>query len=809
MSGTDDRTPAGFRGVSRALFPGTVVFDRYRLVRPLGRGGFSIVWLAHDLQLEMDIALKFLSDDIVANPEALFDLKRETKMCLSLTHANIVRIHGFFESPDLAAIAMEYVDGGTMSSLKIRQPSRCFEPEVLSPYLPPVASALTYAHERVRVVHRDLKPGNLMVDRRGDIRIADFGISRSISDTQTRLSRQASSSGTPAYMGPQQMMGQPASVLDDVYSLGATLFDLVAGKPPFYTGAVSEQVLNVPPPTLAARRRELGLEGAPIPPAWEETVAACLAKKPQDRPSSINAVLMGLGLVPADPDLASAPPADATRLVSTPRPRTPSADVPPAEEDATQTGSGPSASGRVDAAGATAPTDVPGSADPTDDPASADPGVVTGEEDAAPTGSRPAPPAASRPDEAPAASSSTAPPPAASTRPRSTGVGVSGTRGGRPRWLIPVVLIVVVVGALATAVALRGGGDAPTARDDGTDPGSVASGVTGGGEAPSGSELASTETDGNAGVDGSGLTPEDTAELDRLLRAGAWWDARNRLQALAGEARDPDQVAQWERRVDEARESDLTDRRRAIESAIAAGNLDDAMADIADAERIVQPGDLPLATWRSRVDSTRTADAARRRLEDGIPGLLAAREWESAERDIDRYVGSGGDVARAETWRRAIRTGREADRRAEEAAAKAERERDSLLAHEAAPPGPPPPDAQVVDEPSPTERIEALLSAYERAKETLDVESFVALWRAPPASLADQLRRAYREYRSQRVELNVKSIAVAADGQSARVRFHEVDDISLAAGSVDPVSRDLEMHVVLTPEGDWKISSIE
>ncbi|MCA9729857.1 MAG: protein kinase, partial [Candidatus Eisenbacteria bacterium] len=277
------------------LATGQRFLGRYSLKKVLGRGGFGVVWLAHDDELEMDVAIKFLSDLIVNNPEAIDDLKRETRYSLRLTHPNIMRIYGFLQGPDLAGVSMEYVDGGTLSALKIERPNRCFDADVLAPLVAKLCDALFYAHTRVKVAHRDLKPGNLMVDSSGDLKVADFGISRSISDTQTALT-QAGTSGTPAYMSPQQMMGERSQVTDDIYSLGATLYDLLAGKPPFYQGNVVEQVRSARPISIAQRRADLGIEAPPVPAGWETVIASCLEKRAEDRPQSAAEVAARLDL---------------------------------------------------------------------------------------------------------------------------------------------------------------------------------------------------------------------------------------------------------------------------------------------------------------------------------------------------------------------------------------------------------------------------------------------------------------------------------------------------------------------------------
>ena len=130
------------------------------------------------------------------------------------------------------------------------------------------------------MVHRDLKPANLLVTREGRLKVTDFGIARSLSDTHTRLTgRAGDTSGTLLYMSPQQLMGAHPTVADDIYALGVTLYELLTGKPPFHSGDVTLQIREVTPQPVNARLSALG--GAAVPPEWEETIKACLAKEPK------------------------------------------------------------------------------------------------------------------------------------------------------------------------------------------------------------------------------------------------------------------------------------------------------------------------------------------------------------------------------------------------------------------------------------------------------------------------------------------------------------------------------------------------
>jgi serine/threonine protein kinase len=268
--------------------PAQKIFRRYTLHKILGRGGMGVVWLAMDDQLETLVALKVLPDALCHDRASLEALKRETKLGLRLAHPHIVRIYDFQQDDHAAAISMEYVDGVTLSDVRSEKPEQVFSPSELQSYVPALCDALNYAHTRRKIVHRDLKPRNLMLNSEGELKIADFGISRSISESMMTVTGKLGSTGSPPYISPQQWDGDQPSPLDDIYSVGATLYELLTGKPPLLGVVDWQQVhFNVPPP-MWKRRNDLGITGAAaIPPEWEETIAACLAKDPKDRPQTI------------------------------------------------------------------------------------------------------------------------------------------------------------------------------------------------------------------------------------------------------------------------------------------------------------------------------------------------------------------------------------------------------------------------------------------------------------------------------------------------------------------------------------------
>lgn len=293
----------GAAPTSRGLVSGERVFGRFTLGRILGRGGMGVVWLARDETLEGDVALKFLPDAVRWDPAALAALRRETRRSRELTHPHIVRVHDIHEDAGAAAIAMEYLAGGSLHHARADRTPPVFTCAEIAAWLPGVCAALDHAHAQ-GVVHRDLKPANLLVAPDGAVKISDFGIAQLLFETSLRISQWAPS-GTLAYMSPQQHFGDPAAASDDLYALGATLYELLTGKPPFYTGNVAAQIERRPPDRIAERRRQLRVEGEPVAEHWEETIAACLAKRAEERPAKAGEIAARLAAPATKPARSS------------------------------------------------------------------------------------------------------------------------------------------------------------------------------------------------------------------------------------------------------------------------------------------------------------------------------------------------------------------------------------------------------------------------------------------------------------------------------------------------------------------------
>jgi serine/threonine protein kinase len=253
----------------------TIANNRYSIVRALGDGGMAKVYLAHDSILDRDVALKVLREQFAEDEEFVERFKREAQSTAALSHPNIVQVYDRGKADDGASyIAMEYVPGGT---LKERiSPSETLEPEVAASIVLQIAEALQAAHER-GVVHRDIKPQNVLLTATGGAKVTDFGIARAAS--AATISRSGLILGTANYMSPEQALGEPATPKGDLYSLGVVLYEMLTGELPYTAEspvAVSMKHLNEPlrPP------RALNPE---ISEGLNSLITKLLAKDPEDR----------------------------------------------------------------------------------------------------------------------------------------------------------------------------------------------------------------------------------------------------------------------------------------------------------------------------------------------------------------------------------------------------------------------------------------------------------------------------------------------------------------------------------------------
>ena len=280
------------------LAPGRdVLSERYRLERPLGRDEKGYVWLAIDRELGVRRGLRFLPWAGVLASAELEELEEETRRCKKLAHQNIVQIYDLVQDDEYAAICMEAIDGPDLSVALRRRVPPCFHPQEIRFWMEELCRALHYAHNFREVVHGYLRPSNLLIDKQCHLKVAGFGFARVNArlcglpeDGRFRLAVALE------YMSPQQIDGEAPAVSDDIYGFGATLFELLTGRPPFVGGDICEQVGYQPAPSLRETRRLLGIETAPISADWETLVQACLAKEPENRPESVRQVAEMLDL---------------------------------------------------------------------------------------------------------------------------------------------------------------------------------------------------------------------------------------------------------------------------------------------------------------------------------------------------------------------------------------------------------------------------------------------------------------------------------------------------------------------------------
>ena len=302
--------------------------SHYKIIEKVGEGGMGEVYLAEDTKLKRQVALKFLPRQMTADPGAKERFEREAQAAAALNHPNIVTIHEIGEHEGQVFIALEYVEGQTLKDLISVGTAPRGRPNLANrrrantgvrPYPSPLApcpsprflkspsqlaSGLAAAHAK-DIVHRDIKPQNILVDKEGRVKILDFGLAKLKGISS--LTKESSTLGTIHYMSPEQTMGKDVDQRTDIWSLGVVLFEMLTGKLPFngdYDQAVIYSILNEEPKKATEIRQD-------IPPEFDRILEKALAKEPEDRYQHVDDLAVDLRHLKRDsrPDRQPAPAA--------------------------------------------------------------------------------------------------------------------------------------------------------------------------------------------------------------------------------------------------------------------------------------------------------------------------------------------------------------------------------------------------------------------------------------------------------------------------------------------------------------------
>ena len=249
-------------------------FGNYQLERELGQGGMGTVYLAKDSGLNRYVALKILRSDLGDDPSFSRKFLEEVEVTASLAHPNIIRVFTLGEQNGRLYLVMEHLDQPNLED-SMQSRGKIPEKEVLEIGVG-IASALQFAHEETGLIHRDIKPGNILFGRGNIPKLADFGLA---AGARSALGQQDEIWGTPYYVSPERLLREPEDIRSDIYSLGATLYHAMAGRPPFEAETAEEvakrHISDRPPPLRSL-----------CPNAQEQTVLTldkCLAKKTEAR----------------------------------------------------------------------------------------------------------------------------------------------------------------------------------------------------------------------------------------------------------------------------------------------------------------------------------------------------------------------------------------------------------------------------------------------------------------------------------------------------------------------------------------------
>ena len=276
-------------GAVAELSQGALFANRYRIEQILGRGGMGIVYRAIDTQLDETVAIKTLPGDVMQrSPEDLERFKREIRLARKITHRNVLRTYDYGEAEGVYFISMEYVRGYTLAELLEEAPDHRMAARAAMGLSRQICRGLQAAHEQ-GIIHRDIKPQNVLIDHKGEVKLMDFGIAR-MAEAKEGMTQAGLIVGTPHYMSPEQVQGLQLDARSDVYSMGVMLYEILSGAKPFtsssLTGVLTAHITEAAKP-LIELRPDVGRD-------VNAMVMRCLAKNPKDRYADAGALLADL-----------------------------------------------------------------------------------------------------------------------------------------------------------------------------------------------------------------------------------------------------------------------------------------------------------------------------------------------------------------------------------------------------------------------------------------------------------------------------------------------------------------------------------